>query len=127
MGILQALIIFLAGFLCPDWAPSAVPEHPPRVVTQIQVEGFTPEGTQLQTYLLPEQMTGTLNWLRCMELRDPVGIDPDTFRSDCFQITLLLSDGTVARYRQLHREFIQKNDGPWRPLIPGDGLHFPAE
>ena len=124
---IYGILILLAGYLSPEWTAIETPEQQTRVVTQIIVEESDTEGNRLLIYEKPEQMSALLNWLRLMELRDPVGIDPDTFRSGNFRITLELSDGTNARYRQLHREFIQKNDGPWRPMIPGDGLQFPPK
>ena len=124
---IYGILILLAGYLSPEWAAIEVPERQTRVVTQIVVEESDTEGNRLLVYEKPEQMSALLNWLRRMELRDPVGIDPDTFRSSNFRITLELSDGTNSRYRQLHREFIQKNSGPWRPMIPGDGLQFPPK
>ena len=124
---IYGILILLAGFLSPERTVTEAPEHEPRVVTQILVEESGTGGNRLLTYEQPEQMRQLLNWLRLMELQDPVLIDPDTFRSGSFRITLSLSDGTNARYQQLHREFIQKNNGPWRPMIPGDGLQFPPK
>ncbi len=124
---IYGLLILLAGFLSPERVVLELPEHDPRVVTQIFIEESDIGGNRLFAYDQPEQMKALLTWLRLMELQDPVGIDPDTFRSGNFRITLELSDGSLARYRQLHREFIQKNNGSWHPMIPGDGLQFPPK
>ena len=127
MHELHMALILLFGFLRPELAPGKLPEHPPRVVTQIQVEETDTEGSQLLTYDQPEQMGRLLTYLRLIELQDPARIDPDTFRTETFRITLERSDGTAARYRQLHREFIQKDDGPWRRMVPEDSLLFPPD
>jgi len=127
MHELHMALILLFGFLRPELAPGKLPEHPPRVVTQIRVEETDTEGSQLLTYDQPEQMGRLLTYLRLMELQDPARIDPDTFRTETFRITLERSDGTAARYRQLHREFIQKDDGPWRRMVPEDSLLFPPD
>ena len=102
---IYGILILLAGYLSPEWAAIEAPERQTRVVTQIVVEESDTEGNRLLVYEKPEQMSALLNWLRLMELRDPVGIDPDTFRSGNFRITLELSDGTILSvYYQRHPE-----------------------
>ena len=127
MDGIYALLILLAGFLSPERTGSGLPDSPPRVVTQIRLEAQDTMGNRQQTYDGPAQMRDLLTWLRLARLRDPVSIDPETFRSGSYRIILELSDGSSALYRQLHREYIQKNNGPWRPMTPGDGLQFPPE
>ena len=125
MTALYSILIFLAGFLGPERI--APPEHEARVVTRIVLEENAPSGRVLQTYDTPEEMAEILNHLRQMAKQDPVSIDPDSFRSEDFRILLNLSDGSFALYRQLHRDYIQKNNGPWHPMIPSDGLQFPPK
>ena len=122
---LYSILIFLAGFLSPERA--APPEHDARVVTQIVLEEAAPSGHILQTYESPEDMEAILLYLRRITKQDSVTIDPDSFRSEHFRILLNLSDGSFALYHQLHRDYIQKNNGPWYPMTPADGLQFPPK
>ena len=122
---LYSILILLAGFLSPERA--APPEHDARVVTQIVLEEEAPSGHILQTYESPEDMEAILHYLRRLTKRDSVTIDPDSFRSEHFRILLNLSDGSYCLYHQLHRDYIQKNTGPWYPMTPADGLQFPPE
>ena len=122
---LYSILILLAGFLSPERA--APPEHAARVVTQIVLEEADPSGQVLQTYESSQEMEEILNYLRRMTKLDAVSIDPDSFRTEEFRILLNLSDGSFALYRQLHRDYIQKNNGPWHPITPADGLQFPPK
>ena len=125
MAGLYSILILLAGFLSPERA--APPEHHARVVTQIVLEESAPSGHLCQTYEDPAQMAEILNYLRRISKQDAVSIDPDSFRTEDFRILLNLSDGSFALYRQLHRDYIQKNNGPWYPMTPADGLQFPPK
>ena len=120
-----SILILLTGFLSPE--RTAPPEHDARVVTQIVLEEAGPSGQVLETYESPEDMASILHYLRLITKRDAVVIDPDSFRTERFRILLNLSDGSFSLYRQLHRDYIQKNNGPWYPMIPGDGLQFPPQ
>lgn len=122
---LYSILILLAGFLSPERA--APPEHAARVVTQIVLEEADPSGQVLQTYESSQEMEEILNYLRRITKQDAVSIDPDSFRTEEFRILLNLSDGSFALYRQLHRDYIQKNNGPWHPITPADGLQFPPK
>ena len=122
---LYSILILLAGFLSPERA--APPEHAARVVTQIVLEEADPSGQVLQIYESSQEMEEILNYLRRITKQDAVSIDPDSFRTEEFRILLNLSDGSFALYRQLHRDYIQKNNGPWHPITPADGLQFPPK
>ena len=125
MAGLYSILILLAGFLSPERA--AAPEHDARVVTQIVLEEAAPSGRVLHTYETPEEMEEILNYLRLMKKKDSVVLDPGSFRAEHFRILMNLSDGSFSLYHQLHRDYIQKNNGPWYPIIPADGLQFPPK
>ena len=127
MHFFHTALILLFGMLRPEFAPAALPEHPPRVVTRICVEETDSTGNRLHICETPEQMDGLLTWLRLAEPGDPVKIDPDSFRSGQYRITLELSDGTDTRYRQVHRDYIQKNEGPWQRILAESNLLFPLQ
>ena len=122
MGIVHTVLILLASFLNPG-AVDAVQQ--PMIVTRIQVETQMPDDSQLVTYESQEEMTQVLMYLRRMEILDRKPIDPDTFRAETYRITMDLWDGSDTCYRQLHRQYLRKNDGPWRGIVPADGLLFP--
>ena len=122
---LYSILILLAGFFSPERA--APPEHDARVVTKILLEEADPSGRVLQTIDTPEEMAEILNYLRLMEKNDSVTLDPDSFRAGHIRILLDLSDGSFSLYHQLHRDYIQKNNGPWHPMTPADGLQFPPK
>ena len=122
---LYSILILLAGFFSPERA--APPEHDARVVTKILLEEAAPSGRVLQTIDTPEEMAEILNYLRLMEKNDSVTLDPDSFRAGHIRILLDLSDGSFSLYHQLHRDYIQKNNGPWHPMTPADGLQFPPK
>jgi hypothetical protein len=127
MHLFHTVLILLFGMLRPEYAPAALPEHLPRVVTRILVEESDETGNRLHTYDKPEQMDDLLTWLRLSKPGDAVKIDPDSFRSGQYRITLELSDGTDTRYRQVHRDYIQKNDGPWQRILAENDLLFPPQ
>ena len=87
-----------------------------RVVTQVQV-AYTIDGqTQVKTYTDPEGMQSVLNYLRLVQKSNQTDIDPDSFRSDSYEITLFYSDGNRNTYRQLHDGFLQIDGGPWQRI-----------
>jgi hypothetical protein len=122
---IYSILILLAGFLSPERA--APPEHDARVVTKILLEEAAPSGRVLQTIDTPEEMAEILNYLRLMEKNDSVTLDPDSFRAGHIRILLDLSDGSFSLYHQLHRDYIQKNDGPWQRILAENDLLFPPQ
>ena len=124
MRALHAVLIMLASFLGP--APAAEP-HAPQLVDRILVETEMPGENRLLTYESQEDMERVLTYLRRLEMLDRKPIDPDSFRAESYDITMEMFDGSKAVYSQLHRDYLRKNGGPWRGIIPADGLLFPPE
>ena len=110
------LVCLLAGCRADQSDPSV-----PRVVTQISVIS-THEGTiRHHVYTTPAKMKILLNYLRRLDPYGDTKIEPDTFRTDAYEITLFYSDGKSSVYRQIYDQYLQENNGPWKRINPADG------
>jgi len=109
----MAAFLLLTVLLC-GCARNRLPDGPLcRVVTHIHV-AYTIDGhTETKTYTEPKQMESILNYLRLLKKGNKADIDPDSFRSDSFDITLFYSDGQQNTFRQLHDQLLQADGGPW--------------
>ena len=87
-----------------------------RVVTQIRVSATVDGGASIKTYTQPREMESILCYLRLLEKGNRADIDPDSFRSDSYEITVYYSDGQRTTYRQLHDQLLQTDDGPWQVI-----------
>lgn len=97
-----------------------------RVVTQIRVTAAG-EGAYLQrTVTQAAELSTVLNYLRQLEPRVRVSIQPDSFRATAYTIDVTYSDGSSRVYRQIHDEYLQTDSGPWRKIDPRQGKILPA-
>ena len=87
-----------------------------RVVNQVQVTATVQGQIYEKVYTEPEKMEAVLCYLRLLKKGKWADIDPDSFRSDSYVITLFYSDGQHTTYRQLHSDFLQINDGRWQKI-----------
>lgn len=87
-----------------------------RVVTQIRVSATVDGGASIKTYTQPREMESILCYLRLLEKGNRADIDPDSFRSDSYEITVYYSDGQRTTYRQLHDQLLQTDGGPWQVI-----------
>ena len=112
----MAVFLLLAALLS-GCARRKLPQGPMcRVVTHIQV-AYTIDGrTETKTYTEPKEMESVLCYLRLLEKGNRTDIDPDSFRSDTYEITVFYSDGQHNTYRQLHDQLLQADSGPWRKI-----------
>ena len=96
--------------------------HPAsRVVTQVSVVS-TNEGQQYhRIYTAPEKMKVMLNYLRKLDPYTATDIEPDTFRTDAYEITVSYSDGSNSIYRQIYNQYLQQGDGAWKRINPANG------
>ena len=124
MRIIYYLIIAIFSFLGGSAAPAATVSPEPRVVTQVQVIYFHDGYSSTYNYTDSHDMNAILNYLRLLDPYHKTDIDPDTFRTDSWEITLRFSDGNSTVYRQLHRKYLQKDNGIWRQIDAGDDLLF---
>ena len=112
----MAVFLLLPFLLCGcTWR--RIPTGPMcRVVTQVQVKA-TAEGQSWEnTYTDSPRIESVLCYLRLLKEGKSSAIDPDSFRSDTYEITLFYSDGQRTTYRQLYRDFLQKDEGPWKKI-----------
>ena len=84
-----------------------------RVVNRIQVAATGDGHTEVRTYTGSREMESVMCYLRLLEKGRQVDIDPDSFRSDSYEITVFYSDGAFTTYRQLHDQLLQTDGGPW--------------
>ena len=112
------LLIFLSG--CDHPAPTGK-NHPPRVITAIEVTASAEGQLTHYRYTSEEKMQAVMHYLRHIQPQLSTTISPDTFRTNAFRITLLLSDGTQTIYHQIHSDYLQKNDGVWHSIDSSKG------
>lgn len=98
----------------------ATSQTPPisRVVTQITVEATNSGQLSKKLYTAPDKMKVILNYLRKLDPYTEADIEPDTFRTDAYQITVSYSDGNNTVYRQIYNQYLQVGNGPWKRIDP---------
>ena len=107
-------VFLLLPFLLWGCSFRKLPEGPLcRVVTRVQVTATAQGHTWENTYTDSTRMESVLCYLRLLRKGRPADIDPDSFRADSYEITVFYSDGQSTTYRQLHRDFLQIDDGAW--------------
>ena len=124
VGLIHSLVILLCSMLHRGYTREIPREHH-RVVTQVQVSATHLGRTQVRAYAQPQDMEQVLTYLRLLDPYPQADIDPETFRSDTYEIVLYRSDGSTATYRQISQDFLQEENGPWYRIVPGTPLHFP--
>ena len=119
----QSLMIlpFILLFLLSSCRAGQSHTSMPRVVTQISVISTHEGAIQHHVYTTPAKMKILLNYLRRLDPYGDTDIEPDTFRTDAYEITLFYSDGQSSIYRQIYDQYLQENDGPWKRINPADG------
>ena len=90
-----------------------------RVVTQVRVAATTNGQTTERIYTDSKEMESVLCYLRLLQKGKKADIDPDSFRSDSYEITVSYSDGQHTVYRQLHNDFLQTDGGAWHRVTAG--------
>ena len=125
MRLIRFLMILLVSFLSPNYTAQPVPQTN-RVVTQIEVQRIHDGQTTVSSYSDPEHMESILTYLRLTEPYVTVLYEPDSFRSDSYTFYVNFSDGTQNVYRQIYRDYLQKNGGRWQRISDKADLHFPV-
>ena len=116
MRIWIYLLLFSMIFSgCTYYAPPGE-NHSVRVVTAIDVTSTENGITENYHYTDTNKMQVILHYLRNLQPDKVTPIDPESFRTDAYEIRLALSDGTQTTYRQIFDEFLQKNDGRWHSI-----------
>ena len=117
-------LIVLFSFLNTGYPDGDPQDAGSLVVTEIRVVTTSNGQTHTHTVTDDKTMTAILNYLRLSEAYGVACIDPDTFRTDICQIIVCRLNGSHSTYRQIHNEYLQKNDGQWL-RIHGSNLLFP--
>ena len=121
MGVICYLLILLCSWL--EGTPKEAPITSP-IITQVDV-ALTTEGQTLKySYQSDEDMEIVLNYLRYLDPHKKTSIDPDTFLANHWEIVVWYADGNSTVYRQVHREYLQKDGGIWRQIDTDDDLLF---
>ena len=126
MRFIRFLLILLSSFLSAGYSADPPPAAPVNVVTEIRVSVVHEGEVSQVSYTDSQTMKAILTYLRVLDPRGKFEFDPDTFRSDTYEFTLCYSDGTQTTYRQIHNEYLQKDDGIWQRISQKAGLLFPA-
>ena len=114
---MRKMVVFLLSVLLWGCAKSEIPQGPMcRVVTQVEVTATIDGEVYASTHTASKEMESVMCYLRLLQKGKKADIDPDSFRSDYYEITVSYSDGQQTVYRQLHRDFLQIDDGPWRTI-----------
>ena len=119
-----AVVILLCLALCGCSMGQLTPSFP-RLVTQISVSEIRDGVPENHSYTDFEKMETLLNYLRLLDPYPPVDLSPETFLADSYEITLHLSDGSSSVYRQLHNQYLQRNDGQWYRIDASMGSQLP--
>ena len=125
---MKKMVIFLLPLLLCGCAWRKMSQGPMcRVVTQVRVAATANGQTTERVYTEYEEMESVLCYLRLLQKGKKADIDPDSFRSDSYEITVYYSDGQHTVYRQLHKDFLQIDGGAWQKVSPGKmELLFPG-
>lgn len=116
--MLISLVIMLTQFLH-GWSGETTQNVQQSIVIGIETMG-TYEGSIWQkSFADPEKLEAVLHCLRRLQPSEPVDIDPESFRTDSCQITLMYADGSCTVYRQLHTQFLQIDGGAFCPIREG--------
>ena len=120
---MRCIFIFLLSlFLCGcSYAAPPGENHGSRVITALEIRANENGREQVYRYHTEGKVRTILTYLRRIRPELAVAIDPDTFRTNRYTLTLTLSDGTQTVYRQLHNEYLQKDGGMWRSIDPAHG------
>ena len=94
------------------------------VVTGIDVKATGQNQTLHRCYTQNSNMSSVLNYLRLLDPYISVELDPDTFRSQTYEIIVTYSDGNHTVYRQIHDDYFQENDGLWKRIDPKLGCRL---
>ena len=113
----KMVVFLLLPLLFGGCSQSKAPAEPMcRVVTQVGVAATINGEVYANTHTDSREMESVLCYLRLLQKGKKADIDPDSFRSDSYQITIYYSDGQSTTYRQLHTDFLQIDDGPWQTI-----------
>ena len=93
-----------------------------RVVTQIQITSLHEGQTLTGIYTDPKEMASILNYQRLLDPYVTADIDPDTFRTDTYEIIVTYSDGAYTTYRQIHESYLQTDGSKWKHIAPEHGI-----
>lgn len=118
---MRLIAMFMAILSLWGFTPRDREETPSKIVSQVQVTAAVGEEIQTFTYTRQEKMREILNYLRLLkpDLRRPM--DPETFRTDAYEIRLTMLDGREVVYYQIYDLYLRKNEGPWYTISPVDG------
>lgn len=89
-----------------------------RVVTGIDISASSEDHTLYRNFTQGSDMSSVLNYLRLLDPYISVELDPDTFRSECYEIIVTYSDGNHTVYRQIYNDYFQENNGKWKRIDP---------
>ena len=92
-----------------------------RTVTQVSVTASHNGAVTYHTYTESEKMETMLNYLRLLFPDTSANIEPETFRSDAYRITVNYSDGNHSTYYQIYNDFLKKDDGKWQKIAADQG------
>ena len=120
---MRRIFILLAALLLTGCSYAAPPGecHGSRVITSVEITANEDGQVRHYRYDTETKVRTVLTYLRRTKPELAVSIDPDTFRTVRYTVTLSLSDGTQTVYRQLHTEYLQKDGGLWRSIDPAHG------
>ena len=121
MRVICYVLILLFSFLGGSAPPQATASP---IVTEIHVSLTADGHTRHCSYSNDEDMQKILNYLRYLDPHKKADIDPDTFRANHWEVTVHYADGNRTVYRQLHREYLQKDGGIWKQIDTEDDLLF---
>ena len=117
---MRKMVVFLLSFLLWGCAKSEVPQGPMcRVVNRVDVTATIDGQTYGETHTASKEMESVMCYLRLLQKGKKADIDPDSFRSDYYEITVSYSDGRHTVYRQLHNDFLQTDGGAWHRVTAG--------
>ena len=125
MQFIQWLLILLFSFLQPEGNYPLTESQPVRVVTQIHVTQNHDGKSELHSYYDQLSMNRILNYLRLLPTEGKSDLAPESFRADTYEFVLHHSDGSNSTYRQIYREYLQKNDADWVRIEGKADLLFP--
>ena len=119
--MIRLMSAFLATLSLWFLGPAPSPHTGSSIVTRIDVTASIDGEIYRFSYTDQEKMGEVLMYLRLLDPDLLHPIEPETFRTDAYEIRMTMLDGQETVYYQLYDTYLRKGTGYWYTISPTDG------